>query len=131
MQVASESDSESMRDGVEQSEIPIIVKHTGGGVVKAANNSVDEEPSVDKVEVKYKVPISKDKEIVALGDGDGAYLKLNGNEEECVFSSTVPETKPAISVSQVTVFVCDQIIELLYYIYTERYLLELLLHCIL
>ena len=106
VQVASES--ESIHDEVEQSEIPIIVKHIGvsDGVVKVANNSVNEEPSVDKVEVKDKLSIIKDEEIVTIGeDDDGAYLKLNGNEEECVFSSSAPETKPAISVSQVTVVI--------------------------
>ena len=100
VQVASES--ESIRDEVEQSEIPIIVKHTGvsDGVVKVANNSVDKEPSVDKVGGKDKLAIIKDEEIVTIGeDDDGVYLKLNGNEEECVFSSSAPETKPAISVS--------------------------------
>ena len=99
LQVASES--ESVPDEVEQSEIPIIVKHVGvsDSVVKVANSSLDEEPSVDKVEIINKLPITKDEEIVTVEDGDGAYLTLNGDEEECVFTSTAPETKPTISVS--------------------------------
>ena len=30
---------------------------------------------------------------------NSTYLKLSGNEKECVFSSTAPETKPTINVS--------------------------------
>lgn len=90
-----------MSDKVEQSEIPIIVRHADSTakVAKTANSSMSEVASVSKAEVTNKLPVKQEEGIVTFEDGDGTYLKLSGSEEECVFSSTPPETKPTVNVS--------------------------------
>ena len=87
-----------MRDELEQSEIPIVVKHAViNELPKVDNSSVVKEPSLDNVVIVNKVPPKVEK---TISDYDvSTYLKLSGNEEECVFSSTVPENKPTINVS--------------------------------
>ena len=89
------SEAELTQKEVQPSEIPIIIKHT---VAKVTNSSKDKETSVDKVKVINKPPL-KEEEVVTFTDSDDEYLKLSGSEEECLFSSQAPETKPNVNVS--------------------------------
>ena len=96
LQVVSESPS--IREELEQSEIPIVVKHAVvNELPKAHDSDVVKEPPLDNV-AKVNKALPKVEESVGTDD-DSTYLKLSGHEEECVFSSTAPEYKPTINVS--------------------------------
>ena len=56
---------------------------------------VNKEPPRDNI----AIPRPKEKVSVTSYDDAGTYLRLSGSEEECVFSSKIPETKPTINVS--------------------------------
>ena len=96
LQVVSESPP--LRNELEQSEIPIVVKNIINELPKVDNSSVVKEPPLDNnVVIVNKVP-PKVEETVHVYD-DSTYLKLSGREEECVFSSAEPKKKPTINVS--------------------------------
>ena len=54
---------------------------------------------MDKVKVINKPPLKEEEIVTFIKDSDDEYLKLSGSEEECLFSSQAPETKPNINVS--------------------------------
>ena len=68
------------------------------GISKTANMLAATKRGLFKHVNKFQ---SKEEVIISLKDNDSIYLNLSGNEEECVFSSTAPETKPTINVSYV------------------------------
>ena len=50
-------------------------------------------------DINEKTNSSIEKDSKNLERSRGIYLKLNGSEEECIFSSKEPKTKPNINVS--------------------------------
>ena len=75
---------------MEQSEIPVIVKH---------HPAVDVVPKAADTILDQGAPVKNEERIVPSEDNDSPYLKLTGNENECVFSSTAPGNKPTVNVS--------------------------------
>ena len=74
-----------------------IVRHAvTNDMNKRVNSSVGKEPLFKKTRVKK---ISPTVEIATYADNDSIYLRLKGSEEECLFSSTAPETKSTVNVS--------------------------------
>ena len=86
---------------LEQSEIPIVVKHAVINELPKVDNSsvVKETPHDDVVIVDKVVKVPPKVEETVDTYDDSTYLKLSGHEEECVFSSTSPGKKPTINVS--------------------------------
>ena len=80
------SQSQPVHNEVDQSK---FVKHVIDKMSKRVNSSMDKNPLHKKV----------NKLVQKEDNVNSTYLRLNGHEEECVFSSTAPETKPTINVS--------------------------------
>ena len=79
------SQSQPMHNEVDQSK---FVKMAINSMSRRMNSSVDKNPLLKRAnKLGQKV------------DNTSTYLRLNGHEGECIFSSTAPESKPTINVS--------------------------------
>ena len=81
------SQSQPMHNEVDQSKI-VKLAINSMHMNRRVNSSMDKNPLLKRAnKLGQKV------------DNTSTYLRLNGQEEECVFSSTAPESKPTINVS--------------------------------
>ena len=80
------SQAQPMHNEMDQPEL--VVRYDD--IIEVANNSMGKDSLPKHLQVNKLSPAEHSRSI---------YLKLNGSEGECMFSSTEPKTKPTINVS--------------------------------